>query len=308
MKKNNIDDLVLKFKEIHKDKYNYSKSKYLNNRTKIEIICKEHGSFWQSPYSHSKGHGCPYCSKNKKMNNDEFIEKAKLVHGDLYSYERINYKNNSTPIEVICKEHGVFKQTPGKHLIGRGCSDCGGSIALTNDEFERKAKLVHGELYSYEKVNYKNSRTKVDIICKEHGIFSQKPNNHLSGYGCLICRSSKGEIKIFNHLNERKIEFIQEYYLSNINQYLDFYIPSLNIAIEYDVIQHFKPIDFFGGKLALEKTKNRDRIKNIHCEENNIKLFRISYLNHDKIGSILNKIIKENIYELKSDISIDNLL
>lgn len=133
MKKNNINDLVLKFNKIHKDKYNYSKSKYLNNRTKIEIICKEHGSFWQIPCSHSNGHGCPYCSKNKKMNNTEFIEKSKLVHGDLYSYENIDYKNNSTPIDIICKKHGVFKQTPAKHLISRGCSECGGSVVLTND-------------------------------------------------------------------------------------------------------------------------------------------------------------------------------
>jgi very-short-patch-repair endonuclease len=293
MKKNDINDLIFKYNEIHNYKYDYSKSKYINNRIKIEIICKEHGSFWQSPYSHSRGHGCPYCSSNKKMNNSEFIEKAKLIHGDLYIYESINYKNNSTPVDIICKKHGSFKQTPGKHLIGRGCPECGGSSVLTTDEFKRRAILVHGDLYNYDKVDYRNARTKVDIICKNHGKFSQKPNNHLSGYGCLICRSSKGEIKIFNHLNENKIEFIQEYYLSDINQYLDFYIPSINIAIEYDGVQHFEPIKFFGGKLALEKTQNRDRIKNIYCEENNIKLFRISYKEIDKIDIILNKIFKD---------------
>jgi hypothetical protein len=226
------------------------------------------------------------------MNNELFIKKSKLVHGDLYGYDSVDYKNNSTPVSILCNKHGLFNQTPAKHLIGRGCSECGGSNVLTKSEFERRSKLIHGDLYGYDNVDYKNAKTKVSIFCQKHGIFSQKPNNHLSCYVCLICRSSKSEIKIFNYLNEIKIKFVSEYYLSSVNQYIDFYIPSLNIGIEYDGIQHFQPVDFFGGEFEYNKTKIRDKIKDDYCLNNNIKLYRISYLDIDNIDKILKEIIR----------------
>jgi hypothetical protein len=128
-------------------------------------------------------------------------------------------------------------------------------------------------------------------LCKKHGIFSQKPNNHLSGFGCFICKSSKGESKIFSYLKTAKIDFIQEYYLPILGQYIDFYLPGINIGLEYDGIQHFIPIEFFGGEIGFKKTKIRDGLKDNYCKENNIKLYRISYLDIDKIESILNNSI-----------------
>jgi hypothetical protein len=90
MRKSNIDEFIENFNKIHNYKYDYSNSKYINNRTKIEIIFRIHGSFCQSPCSHIKGHECSYCSKNKKMDNNSFIEKSILIHGNLYDYTNLN--------------------------------------------------------------------------------------------------------------------------------------------------------------------------------------------------------------------------
>jgi len=277
MRRKTIEDMILPFENIHKGKYDYSKSIYISNRIKIEIVCPIHGSFFQEPSNHIKGHGCPSCSKNKKLDTNKFIFMSNELHGDLYDYDKVNYRNNSTPVTISCKKHGYFKQSPSKHLSGHGCPECGGSIVLDNNEFEKRSKLVHGNRYIYSMVDYKNAKTKVKIICKVHGEFMQKPNNHLSGYGCLICKSSKGEIKIFNILTDMNVKFIKEYHIRDINSYIDFFIPSKNIAIEYDGIQHFIPIKFFGGEKSFELNKIRDELKNKYCDDNNIKMYRISY-------------------------------
>ena len=292
MKRNDINTLISLFNKIHNNKYDYSKSKYINNRTKLEIICPVHGSFWQEPCNHIKGHGCPYCTNNKKMNNTSFAGKSKIIHGDLYNYDLLEYRNNSTPVKIVCKKHGIFLQSPNKHLLGRGCPVCGGSQVLTKNEFEKRSRVIHGDLYNYDLVEYKNARVKVRINCPTHGIFLQKPNNHLSGYGCLVCKSSKGEIRIGNYLKMKSIAFAPEHYLTGKDKmYIDFYLPEYNIGIEYDGIQHFYPIEFFGGKVAYDKTLLRDKLKNEYCLDNNIILHRIPYTELDNIEIKLDNIL-----------------
>ena len=115
----NTKEFIEKAKRIHGDKYDYSKVKYVNNRTKVCIICPEHGEFWQRPTSHLKGCICYRCSqkakakKQKKSSTNEFIEKAKKIHGDKYDYSKVEYINAKTKVCIICPEHGEF----GKFLI-----------------------------------------------------------------------------------------------------------------------------------------------------------------------------------------------
>jgi very-short-patch-repair endonuclease len=258
----------------------------------MEIVCPLHGTFYQSSVVHMKGHGCPSCSKNKKMDSLSFIEKSKEIHGLKYDYSLVDYKNNSTNVKIICQNHGIFEQKPSKHLIGRGCSKCGGSNVLTNEEFIMKAVSIHGDLYNYDLIDYKNAKTKVSILCKTHGVFYQKPNNHLSGYGCNLCKSSKGELNIMNYLSKNNINFIKEYYIKELCYYIDFYLPEFKTAIEYDGIQHYEPVDFFGGKVGYLKTKKRDRLKSEYCKNNNIELIRIPYRDIDRIEIILSECIK----------------
>ncbi len=115
-------------------KYDYSKTVYINSRTKVTITCHQHGDFEQMPDQHLLGRGCKHCSKesnakNRIYSNDEFIEKAKLVHGEsLYNYDCTQYKGSRDMVRIKCKEHGEFAQKAYTHLLGRGCPECGSQL------------------------------------------------------------------------------------------------------------------------------------------------------------------------------------
>ena len=189
----------------HSDKYNYSKVKYINSNTKVIIICKEHGEFPQQPNNHLQGNGCPDCrldimGKWNKSNNDEFISKSIIVHGNIYDYSKVDYKGSTIEVVIICKEHGEFTQQPSVHLSGCGCNTCGiitRSLLKkkTQEEFINEAINEHGDKYDYSKVDYINTKNKIIIICKLHGEFEQTPSDHLSGRGCNICGRNNMIIK-----------------------------------------------------------------------------------------------------------------
>lgn len=176
-------------KKIHGDKYDYSKVNYVNNKTEIEVICPKHGSFF-TPTSHhlSGSRGCPNCSTApKQLTTEEFIKRAKKVHGDKYDYSKVNYITQLDDVIIICPKHGEFLQCAKTHMRGFGCSKCGGVYKPTTEEFIENCKKVHGDKYDYSKVEYVNNKSKVMIICKTHGEFLQNPNNHLSGSDCPKC-------------------------------------------------------------------------------------------------------------------------
>ena len=127
----------------------------------------------------------------KGLTTYEFIMKAEFVHGDRYDYSKVDYINNRTKVNIICKEHGIFEQRPTRHLCGDGCPKCNGGVKSNHDEFIQKAKNTHGDIYDYSLVNYINSITKVKIICKKHGVFEMKPNHHIIGQGCYMCGIEK---------------------------------------------------------------------------------------------------------------------
>ena len=196
-----IDEFIRRSKEIHGNKYDYSKVVYEGTDKNVCIICPKHGEFWQTPNTHLHGHGCPKCGKEiagqkasvtEALTLEQFIEKARKVHGDKYDYSKVEYKNAHTKVCILCPEHGEFWQKPGNHLDGNGCPRCvHENINLTTEEFIEKAKKIHGDKYDYSKVDVKNCKTKVCIIChdldrngKEIGEFWITPSSHLSGCGC----------------------------------------------------------------------------------------------------------------------------
>jgi very-short-patch-repair endonuclease len=156
---------------------------------------------------------------------------------------------------------------------------------LTLEEFIKKANKCHNNFYDYSKVNYKNAKEKVCIICPEHGEFWQLPNNHLFGNGCPECKKSKLEKKMKNFLIENKIRFSEqktfEWLIYKENMRLDFYLPDYNIAIECQGEQHFKPVNF-GCETEedmfeqFKNTQDRDKKKKELCNTNNIKLLYYS--------------------------------
>ena len=134
--------------------------------------------------------------------NEIFIEKSIKIHGDKYDYSLVEYDNCKKKVKIICKEHGIFEQTPDNHTNQkRGCPFCGGSIKSTKEEFIIKSNIKHEYKYDYSLVEYINNKTKVDIICKEHGIFKQNPSSHLNGNGCLICCIYKKKLTQEDFLN-----------------------------------------------------------------------------------------------------------
>ena len=196
-------NFIEKAKAVHGDKYDYSKVEYVKAKEKVCIICQEHGEFWQTPNNHLRGEGCPFCYGSKKLTTEEFISKAKQIHGNKYDYSNVNYVNKYTKVCIICPEHGEFWQTPSNHLQGNLCPKCAHqSYKDTNESFIEKARKVHGNKYDYSKVEYVNSHTKVCIICPEHGEFWMIPTNHLKGKGCKQCMIENLRIRNLGNKNE----------------------------------------------------------------------------------------------------------
>ena len=230
------------------------------------------------------------------MTTKDFIEKARKVHGNKYDYNKVEYINNHTKVCIICPIHGEFWQKPNSHVDDKnGCPKCIKNYKSNSGDFIEKARKIHGDKYDYSKVEYKNAITKVCIICPKHGEFWQKPNDHLSGYGCAKCNQSYLEKNIKKLLNENKINYNEQQKFDWLKYKqalsLDFYLPDYNVAIECQGIQHHKPIDYFGGEKEFNKIVIRDKIKNDLCKKHNIKLLYFNY--NDDI-----KIFNEKLWEV----------
>jgi hypothetical protein len=262
--------------------YDYSLVDYNNNKTKIKIICNIHGIFEQTPNNHlSKCHKCPKCSIKYK-DTDKFISDSLKIHGSKYDYSLADYKNSESVIKIICKNHGVFEQIARAHTTGSGCSLCSNNKSrLDFGYLISRFNIAHNNKYDYSLVNFINTRTKVKIICKSHGVFEQRPSGHLFGRGCPICRDSKGEINIREYLKNKKINFITQFKFNEcFNKKklpFDFYLPDMNLCIEYNGEQHYRPIDYFGGDKTFLIILKRDKIKRDFCKKNNIVLLEIRY-------------------------------
>jgi very-short-patch-repair endonuclease len=123
-KKLTKEQFIEKANKIHGNKYDYSKVEYINNKTRVCIICPKHGEFLMRPNDHLSGHGCPDCGGTKKDSTESIINKFKKIHGDKYDYSKVNYFNAHTNVLIVCPIHGEFPQSPHDHLKGCGCPKC----------------------------------------------------------------------------------------------------------------------------------------------------------------------------------------
>jgi hypothetical protein len=295
MKKLTTWQFIEKANKIHNNKYDYSLVEYNGINTPVKIICPIHGEFLQIAYVHLITYGCPKCGNNiscKKQTykQEKVIFKFKQIHGDKYDYSLVEYENNLTPVKIICPIHGEFLQTPKSHKKC-GCPKCGNNIKLTTEQFIEKARKIHGDKFDYSLVEYVNARTKIKIICKKHGIFEQTPDNHYKYIGCPKCCGSIGESEVRKILQEKNIKFEEQKRFKNCkNKYtlpFDFYLPEYNLCIEYQGIQHFESIEWFGGKNKLQYTQQNDQIKRNYCKDNNIILLEIKYNDNIKLKLLL---------------------
>lgn len=274
------EQLEARGRELYGDFYIYDNVVIKNAREKVKIICPIHGEFWQTPDAHMHGHKCPECSKCKRRDTQSFIKECDLIHGNKYDYSKVVYKNRETAVCIICPEHGEFLQTPKSHLSGCGCPKCANNVKLSTEEFIERCHRVWGDLYDYSKVNYVRSIDEVEIICKKHGTFFQTANSHLSGHGCPHCANEE-------YLEEKRL---YEYVIANLDdtaergyhfdflnrQHIDVYSPKYNVGIEYQGVEHFEPVERFGGVDKYNLTIERDERKYRLCMDNGIKLFYFS--------------------------------
>jgi hypothetical protein len=270
---NNLDTFIYKSNNIHNSKYDYSTVEYLNAKTKVKIICPEHGEFEQLPFSHLKGHGCPNCSNNKKLTINDFIIKSSNKHNNKYDYSKVKYLNNSTNVVIICPEHGEFEQLPTHHLSGNGCPKCGQLKSIEplkkdTKQFILESKMVHGEKYDYSLVVYTHIKDKVKIICPEHGEFEQTPDSHLRGCGCPNCSNviSKSENEIKDFITSLNIPFISNDRKLIYPLEIDIYIQDHNLAIEFDGLYWHS---------ELHKPNNYHVNKTELCQKQGVQLIHI---------------------------------
>lgn len=200
-----IIEVLAEFKNIHGDKYDYSRVKYSLLNKKVEIVCPEHGVFSQTPQNHIAGQACPKCGGSLKLTLLEYIDECKKVHDDKYDYSQVIYKNGRSKIKIICPAHGEFTQEAFSHKSGCGCPYCAGNYTLETEEVIDQFGRVHGDRYDYSKVNYTGVFNKVVIICKEHGEFTQTPKTHKKGSGCPECAITIG------HTKESYLEYCDKY-------------------------------------------------------------------------------------------------
>lgn len=292
-KKITIDEFIKRANEIHGNKYDYTNYILFNDATKSTIKCLTcDNDFEQAPMSHIRSkQGCPICNGGIHISFNDQIIKADIIHGNKYKYQCDNYTTVKQKIDITCTKHGLFKMNFNNHLQGQGCPKCKQvKIGITKEMFLEKVKELPFN-YEYDLNGYINSQSYIQIKCPKHGWYKKLAYQLLQGQGCSMCNASKGESIIFNILTDNNIEFETQKRFLDCKDKLplpfDFFIPP-NILIEYDGIQHFDEIEFFGGKEGLESTKLRDNIKTLYCKENSINLIRIKY--DDNIQGKLNGI------------------
>lgn len=308
------EQFILEANNVHNNFYDYSKTNYINRNCKVIVICPTHGNFFQRPADHLRGSGCPKCrrlelSLSRRNDKEDFITKSKTKYGEGFDYSKVIYINNKTEVELICNKHGPFFVRPDIHLFSKsGCPKCKGEktsnrCRKSKEQFIKDAIKIHGNQYDYGKVNYIRNHFKVEITCKNHGSFYQTPNCHtIQKQGCPFCNKSKGETKIKNFLDSKQTKYITQKTFgdcrnnkSNKLYQFDFYIPSLNLLIEFDGKQHYQKGGQFGSKVIDEETfkdiVNRDRVKSNYAKSKNINLVRIKYTDFDKIENILEKLL-----------------
>lgn len=285
-KVNSTETFISSAKEIHGNKYSYSKTVYVKASDKLLVTCNKHGDFLVTPGNHLYNkQGCKKCHIDSKYSNlDTFIQKAKAVHGDRYCYSKVEYEFSVKKVNLICVKHGDFLVAPASHLSGQGCKKCSHEMLSERyrsdtKEFIAKAKVEHGDVYDYSETVYEKANVKVFIRCTQHGFFSITPSSHLGGSGCRVCSASKGEKFISKILKENDITFTREYRIPEvINRYhYDFYLPDYNLLIEFHGKQHYEAIPFFGGLENLIYTQGNDRNKKYLARKFKYHLLEFNY-------------------------------
>lgn len=269
-------------------------SPYRGGRSEIQAECTVCGNKWfPKANGLANGCGCPECAVIASRNtHDDFIERLRDRNDSVEILGE--YITSTTKIETRCKKCGfVWNAIPNMLMQGHGCPSCAkNALRKTHSEFVEEMKRTHPDLEVLSE--YISCYENVTCRCKRCGReFETTPDRLRCGYGCTICRQSKGERVIYNILERKGIPFKSQYSFKDCKDVhvlpFDFYIPELNIAIEYDGVQHYEPVERFGGIESFKVTQIHDKIKTDYCEQNGIRLIRIPYTEFNNIENIINE-------------------
>jgi len=284
---------------------------YINNKEKLFWKCKC-GNMWHASwvgvrYSNS---WCPVCSKEKrnnklkKYNTDDIRNHISHKEGILLSDKYVNYDNK---LDIICKNGHKFKITARQIEAGNWCNECGKN-KFTINNILNSININGGELLSLIS-DIINSHSNITIKCSNNHIWKTRAYNIIyNKTWCPYCVIYLGEEKVKNFLEKNSIKYIRQHTFNNLKGStnrktklrFDFYLPEINILIEYDGEQHYKPKAFHKcSKEKAEKSflelKQNDEIKNKYCIDNNIRLIRIPYTEKN-IEEFLKIILSNNYY------------
>ena len=289
------EEILEQFKKIHGNRYEYDLSNYKTSRSKIIVKCSVHGQFTQQVGLHKSGNNCPKCVGGIAISQEKVLKDFVNFHGDKYDYSIVKYVSSHKKVQIICKKHGVFEQTPAQHKSGKGCLKCARKI-YDSESVIKEFKKVHGSRFNYSMVYFKRYDLKVNIICSLHGVFSQSPKNHLRGRGCPTC--SGWNI-------ERTLSFINDLRNEDI---LTMDPVELNMLIAQGVLPKALEELVFSLDGSAENSLNTLKEKlsiDENTGNNDVELNRISY-DLELLTSTDNKEVNESLIKLEAP-SIEEL-
>lgn len=244
------------------------------------------------------GHGCPICKRKgtKKFKPSDIQDILKSNNPTVEYIGGYTDCNHKATFKCLVCGH-TWDTTAGNVLEGHGCPKCshakqGRDKRLTQDEFNSRLNDNITVLTPYS-----GQDARYQVQCNTCGrIYETSGASLLLGCGCELCRKSRGEVLIKQYLDKNGYENIPQYHFDDCKYKntlsFDFYLPNDKICIEFDGLQHYKPIEFFGGIDSFIDEFNRDRVKDRYCLEHNIKLIRIHYSHIDEIDKVLQKEIE----------------
>lgn len=273
---------------------------YVNASDKVDIRHLRCGTLLKiSPTGFLSGTRCRHCYESSWLSEEDVASQVFANTNGEYSYEG-GFKNSRSKMLVrhtLCKN--TFSVTPDSfNRKGTRCPKCSiaersSKRAKTLGEFSKEVAEFSGGEYAVVG-DYVNVNTKTEFYHKTCGtITSISPSNFINGYTkCSSCYSFRGEKAVSDVLDSLSIEYSREHTFEYLGRKrYDFFIPSLNIAIEYDGEQHFKAVDHWGGEEALKRTQESDALKNDFCDFMGIDLLRIPYWEFDNIDEIVTNFI-----------------
>lgn len=279
-----VNDLYMKNPDIE------VVDKYINSSTPIMHHCLIHDVYWKvSPNNVLSGKMCPECAKDSKRScfmktHEEYVNDVANINKDIEVVGK--YVGARIPILHLCKKHNVeWMALPYNILMGRGCPECKKEKCIEarrkdNEQYIKELKIKNSDILPLE--DYINSKTPILHRCLiDNNEWYISPSNALRGEGCPKCRESNGERMVRQWLEGHNIEYIYQKTFDKCKDKqllsFDFYLPDYNMVIEFQGIQHYEPVEVFGGQNAFELQVKHDKIKSNYCKQNNIRLICIKY-------------------------------